>query len=184
MNKQELATRLAVRGGKDDVLAIVAEIGDDPQGAADLYAVFVEGDDRTRFMASWTLDHLVSQQPQLIEPHLDDIAERLPLYTTDTEKRLMMKILSVSPLPMRHLGLMMEYAYDWLVNPQVAVAIRVHAMELLYRISNEEPELKRELILAIQAHLHDGTAGFKSRGKKTLKKLSRETGIYVDPNDL
>jgi hypothetical protein len=47
-------------------------------------------------------------------------------------------------------------------------------MEVLYRISQVEPDLKKELADSIEWRLHEESAGFKSRGRKLLTKLYSE----------
>ena len=53
-------------------------------------------------------------------------------------------------------------------------AIKVHAMQILYNISQKEPGLKPELISAIELAIQEGTTGVKNRGQRMLKKLRKE----------
>jgi hypothetical protein len=68
----------------------------------------------------------------------------------------------------------MNMCFDWLVSAKESVAVKVYAMEILYRISQVEPELKKELADSIEWRISEGTPGFKHRGLKTLKKLYKE----------
>jgi len=47
-------------------------------------------------------------------------------------------------------------------------------MELLYRISQQEPEMKKELADSIEWRMQEEKPGFRSRGKKLLKRLHHE----------
>jgi hypothetical protein len=47
-------------------------------------------------------------------------------------------------------------------------------MEILYRISQVEPDMKKELADSIEWRMNEETAGFRNRGQKLLKKLYME----------
>ena len=79
-----------------------------------------------------------------------------------------------SPLPQKYFGELMNICFDWLISPRESVAVKVYAMEILYRLSEIEPELKKELADSIEWRITEGTPGFKNRGVKTLKKLYKE----------
>ena len=46
-------------------------------------------------------------------------------------------------------------------------------MQVLYNVCQKEPDLANELKIVIEEFLPHGTAGFKSRGGKILKKLNK-----------
>ncbi len=60
-----------------------------------------------------------------------------------------------------------------LLHPPYPPAVKVHCMEILYRLSLKEPELRKELIDCIEFRLNEETPGFKNRGLKILKKLTK-----------
>ena len=50
-------------------------------------------------------------------------------------------------------------------------------MQILFNISEREPELKHELIQLIEHEIeYHSSAGIKSRGSKLLRKLYRQQG--------
>jgi hypothetical protein len=65
-----------------------------------------------------------------------------------------------------------------LLSPKEAVAPKVYCMEILYRISQVEPNLKKELADSIEWRLNEESPGFKNRGLKILKKLYSEIGWH------
>ena len=75
---------------------------------------------------------------------------------------------------MTAIGDLLEHLFPLLEDPQTPIAIRVHAMQILYNISNIEPDLKRELLLVIQVHANTGGPGFANRAGKLIPKLRRE----------
>ncbi|MEL6654047.1 MAG: hypothetical protein AAFQ87_24905, partial [Bacteroidota bacterium] len=70
-------------------------------------------------------------------------------------------------------GELYDLAIEKVGNPQVDVAIRVHCMEIAWNIAKPWAELREELRLVIEGHFEDGSAGFKSRGKKILQRIAK-----------
>ncbi|MCK9422511.1 MAG: hypothetical protein M0Q38_07925 [Bacteroidales bacterium] len=64
--------------------------------------------------------------------------------------------------------------FAWLLSPVEAAVTKVHSMELLYRLSELETDIKQELAESIEWRLNEETLGFKNRGVKLLKKLYKE----------
>jgi hypothetical protein len=79
------------------------------------------------------------------------------------------------PLPDEYyLGKLIVICFDWLLSPMIAVAVKVHCMEILYRISESEPAIKKELADTISWRMEEEKPGFKNRGMKLLSKLLAE----------
>ncbi|MCK5279227.1 MAG: hypothetical protein KAQ62_19445, partial [Cyclobacteriaceae bacterium] len=53
------------------------------------------------------------------------------------------------------------------------VAVKVFAMTVLFNIVQVYPELSEELEISIEEQMPFCSAGFKSRGRKVLKALSK-----------
>ena len=68
---------------------------------------------------------------------------------------------------------MVDICFNFLLSQDEPVAIRVFAMTVLGNIAQKWPELKNELRMAIEENMEFGSAGFKSRGKKELKRLKK-----------
>lgn len=111
----------------------------------------------------------------IIKPRL---AELLPLaFESKIEgvKRSYIKIISeiieVEDVP--DLGYAFGKCFDCMLNHKEAIAIRVYAMEFVYRVSLLEPDLQPEILEVIKKELLDCSAGFKSRGSKIIYKLEK-----------
>jgi hypothetical protein len=140
----------------------------------ELAGIYLRNEEPVSRRAVWVVDTVAEKHPELLDPYLESIAEALPRFEHDGLKRVSLRMLSRSPLPQDHLGELMNICFDWLVSPKESVAVKVYAMEILYRISQAEPELKKELADSIEWRIGEGTPGFKNRGLKTLKKLYKE----------
>jgi hypothetical protein len=124
--------------------------------------------------AVWAVDTVAEKRPELLESYLESIIETLPDFGHDGLKRNSLRMLARSPLPQKYLGDLMNICFDWLISPKESVAVKVYAMEILYRMSNDEPELKKELADSIEWRIAEETPGFKNHGLKLLKKLNKE----------
>ena len=68
-------------------------------------------------------------------------------------------------------------AFEKLAHPTMPIAVKMFAMELLYRTCLKEPDLKHELLLLIDAQFEEGSAGFKSRAKRVRKGLEKVSSV-------
>jgi len=140
----------------------------------ELVSIYLRNEEPVSRRAVWVVDTVAEKLPQLLDRYLESIVEALPRFKHDGLKRGSLRMLARSPFPENHLGKLMNLCFDWLVSPKESIAVKIYAMEILYRISQDEPELKKELADSIEWRITEGTPGFKNRGLKTLKKLYKE----------
>jgi hypothetical protein len=155
---------------------LVAEIiMQQPELFGELFRIFASNKEPVSRRAAWVIDVVSEKHPGLIAPYLDKIVELLPEFSHDGMKRHSLRILARSPLPREHLlGILLNVCFEWLLSPTEAVSAKVYSMDILYRVSLTEPDLKKELADSIEWRINEGTPGFKNRGRKMLKKLLRE----------
>ncbi|MDP1620813.1 MAG: hypothetical protein Q8M08_00595 [Bacteroidales bacterium] len=153
-----------------------------PAFFTELFAIFAGNQEPASRRAVWVVDTVSEKNPQFIAPFLNDIVDMLPSLGHDGLKRHAMRILARSPLPTNNrLARLIKVSFEWLLSPQEAIATKVHCMEALYRISQTEPDLKKELADSIELRLNEETPGFKNRGQKLLKKLYAEINNATEP---
>jgi hypothetical protein len=140
----------------------------------ELVEIFLKDEEPLSRRAAWVVDTVAEKIPYLLDRYLESIVKALPHFNHDGLKRLSLRMLARSPLPQNDLGALMNICFDWLVSPKESVAVKVYAMEILYSISQIEPELKKELADSIEWRIGEEAPGFKNRGLKTLKKLYKE----------
>ena len=145
-----------------------------PELFKELVEIYLENVEPVSRRAVWVIDTVSEKLPHLLEPYLKLIIERLPDFNHDGLKRNSLRMLTRYPIPKDQQGLLLKICFDWLIAPAESVAVKVYAMEILYRLSQEEPDLKKELADSIEWRMQEETAGFRARGVKTLKKLYRE----------
>lgn len=149
-------------------------IGNDPDRFAELIDLFLHDTSRITQRAAWVLSHCADTYPALIEPHVEKLWKNLQKPQNDAVKRNTLRIFQTYRFPKSLQGIAATLCFDYLLDPNEAVAVRAHAMTIAYNIALEEPELLPELALIIEEMLPHGTAGIKSRGNKILKAIRKQ----------
>src|SRR5690606_15667769 len=104
--------------------------------------------------------HVVSlsfdQNPELIHPYISRLIECL--YDNELRsplKRNILRILQFCEIPEKEKGKLYHKVFQLLISPDEDIAIRAFAMTVLYKISQDYPDLKPELKTAIQFVLEE-----------------------------
>ena len=171
---ESLTDLLMVENSRRNTDLIADLVYQKPELFDELMKIYLRNEEPISRRAVWVVDTVAEKHPELLEPYLESIAETLPVFGHDGLKRNSLRMLARSPLPQIHLGELMNTCFDWLLSPKESVAVKVYAMDILYRMSEEEPALKKELADSIEWRLAEGTPGFRAHGMKLLKKLNKE----------
>ena len=124
--------------------------------------------------------------PGLLYPHFDYFFEMLPKAKLDQVVRPLAHICERlclayykrrypevrSKLSEAHKLTMTECSFDWLITDQ-KVACQVRAMTCLYYLGTEFDWIHPELKQILEDNIHKGSAGYKSRAKKTLEQIRK-----------
>lgn len=136
-----------------------------------LYDISIKPNGSKSMRASWVLDMISDLEPNKLTPFIEGICQHLEVLDHDGSKRNFMKILSHSSLPKQELGRLLQTAFEWLSSEHSAIAVRVHCMEVLYRISLIEPDITPELKSILIELNNRGGAALRSRSKRILSRL-------------
>lgn len=121
--------------------------------------------------------HVVSicccQCAGLFDPYASKVIKKLPNLIAAGALRNYLKIFAEVPVKLteREKTSLLNLGLDYLTSGKQPVSIQVYSMDIAYRFSTGFPEIQQELYHIIESRLSDGSAGFKSRGKKILKKI-------------
>ena len=99
--------------------------------------------------AAWIIDHLNEQKKSLVATYLLRIIEAALSSKNSSKLRHFLKIISQHPIPPGYAGLLFDRTLTIFTTPQYPVAVRVHAMQILYEIALTENELIPELVQTI-----------------------------------
>lgn len=150
----------------------IQEIGNNPEHLPVLMDLALYSNAPKSWRAAWMADKIHDQFPYLIIPWLDQMIQTLKNELQTGKKRHFLKLISLNNLHKKHYLFLMDYCLDAFTSGKEPVAVRVHAMQILFNLSETEPGFKPELLAIIQheMELHP-SAGISSRGKKLAKKL-------------
>ncbi len=125
--------------------------------------------------ALYIVDKLYDRHPERIEPYLPEMIAQVKIEKHHGRKRHLLKLISQNSLSSEQAGFLVDYCLDVFTSSGEPVANRVHAMQILFNISEDEPDLKPELLEIIQQEIeHHPTPGIRSRGNKLAKKLFQQ----------
>ncbi len=136
--------------------------------------------------AAWVVEFIYREQLAYLYPHLNYFFENLPGATKDQIVRPMAhlcELLSrayykkkdpqlIDLLSETHKIKMTECSFDWLIGDQ-KVACKVRAMTALYLLGTEFDWIHPELEQIIRQNIHNGSAGYKARGRHILENISK-----------
>ena len=140
----------------------------------DLFSIMLRDEKIVSWKAAWVAGIVSEKQPDLLDPYVETMVAKLGTFKHDGMKREALRMLIRAPLPKEQLGHIISLCFAWITSGKEAVAIKRFSMELLYRISQQEPDLKKELADSIEWRMPEETPGFRSYGKKLIKQLYRE----------
>ena len=170
MQFKELFANETSRANTDYVKDIIYQ---KPELYQELFELVLENEEPYSRRAIWVFDSCDEEIPGVAIPFLPRLIDNLEKFEHDGLKRHSLRILSRHVIPEKQTVVVLNFCFKMLTLFEAA-AIKVHAMQILYEISQKEPDLKPELISAIEMAIQEGTAGVKNRGDKMLKKLRKE----------
>jgi len=128
-------------------------------------------DHRLAWRSWWIIDNASEECPELLADKLPQIIGLLISTQDGSLKRHFTRILSRYTIPEDYLVILVNKCFD-LMHPSEPAAVRVFAMQILYNITLQLPDIKGELISVIQTLREEGgSAGFINRSEKLLRKM-------------
>jgi len=154
---------------------------DNPETFEELLTYCFGADKELATKATWALEFIARKKLAVLYPYLDFFFTNLPKAEGHGAMRsaaLICELLCIEHFKKRskilgnaftekHKEIMTECAFDWMLTNQ-KVACQARAMTSLYFLGTEQDWIHPELAQIIQQNLHQGSAGYKSRGQATL----------------
>ncbi|MEZ4886078.1 MAG: hypothetical protein R3E32_15190 [Chitinophagales bacterium] len=168
----DIRTTLLQKHSKANTMQIVDFIGDDQTRFDELMELLLNGEPLVVQRAAWAVGHCGVTYPRLIHKHFQSMIDKLKQPNIhDAVKRNTVRVWQFVEIPEEFMGSIASICFDYLADVKQAVAIKIFSMTVLLNITQKVPELKNELRLLIEEQMPYGSAGFRSRGRKTLKQL-------------
>jgi len=125
--------------------------------------------------AIWIMDYVLEAQPNLLsKTYLVKLIDNLNNYSHEALIRHSLRIIARYKIPESHSAKLLNTCFDYLLEPKTSIASKAWSMDILYEFSEEEPDLKQELITAIEMNLEHASAGIKNKAVKMIKKLKKQ----------
>jgi hypothetical protein len=158
---------------KAHVAFLAKKIGPNQEDFDALIALFLGDECRVVHRAAWVISHCADEHPWLIKKHIEVLLLNLQKPVGDPVKRNTLRVLRYVDIPEDLMGIAADICFEFLLSGKEPVAVKIHAMTILHSIVKKYPELKEELKVAIEDQMPFGSAGFKNRGAKVLKAISK-----------
>lgn len=149
--------------------AVVAK----PERMDELMDLFFDKDLRTCQRAAWPVGLLADKNPKLLEPYIKRMLDNLDSPHHDAVIRNTFRTFQETDFPAELEGIAFDKAFDFFLEINNAIAIRVFAMTVCGNIAMKYPELGQELIPVIEEGMPHGSAAYRSRGNSIIKKLRK-----------
>ena len=116
----------------------------------------------------------------LVSPYISQIVNSLDNIKKEIVQATFLQIFLNIEFPNNEddIGLLADFCFRNVQKITNVASNKLLSMEILYKISNIEPELKPELISIIEDQMPKSLTSFRTRGRKILKKLFKETGQH------
>jgi len=139
-----------------------------------LFYLIFSVDHRLAWRCCWIIDSASEDFPELLTDKLTEIIAALLTTSDGSLKRHFTRILCRYSIPENSLAGLVNRCFE-LLAPSEPVSVRVYAMQLLFNITLQLPDLRGELISVIE-NLRElgGSAGFMNRSEKLLRKLHHQ----------
>ena len=156
----------------ENISVIIRHISEYPEHLDLLVKIAFDDGPAENWRAAWMIDKIHDQYPELILPYIPAMTLFLLKTKNSGKKRHLLKLISLNTIQEENTALLLNYGIEVFTNAAEPIAVRVHAMQMLFNIAQKEPDFSGELIELIEHEIeYHGSAGLASRGKKLLKKL-------------
>lgn len=162
----------------DNLLLTIHFISDHPEYVDILMNIAMDDSLKDSWRACWLVNKIQEKHSGLFEAYVDRIIYFLLKTNDSSKKREFLRLICLYPIPEAKAGLMLDFCINQFTSASEPVAVRVHAMQILFNISETEPELKYELVQLIEHEMeYHSSAGIKSRGGKLVMKLNKQIAL-------
>jgi hypothetical protein len=172
MTKQELQ---GIIQSWENMPLVITHSWEHPETMDLLLSIAFDDSQAINWRAMYLFELIHNQYPELVVPYLPAMSDFLFTTKNASKKRHLLKLISLHDLPEENMAFLLNFCIEEFTNATQPVAVRVHAMQILFNIAQKEPEFANELIDLIENEIeYHGSAGISSRGLKLLKKLKSQ----------
>ncbi len=173
-SKQQALKQLLVKGmGARDAQAIAEQAANDAATYTALTQLITDPNATTRMKSSWALAKATELKPERGTKHIDAWMQQMTTEPTQGVVRELFKALAACTMPAEHEGKFIDICFSMLTTSSTDLAVKHHAKIALMHYVKTYPELKTEMVSALQTVLEAHTPAWKVQVIKTLAKLDK-----------
>jgi hypothetical protein len=119
------------------------------------------------------------KHPEEIYPFLDEVVEKIMKTRIDGVRRNFLKVIAefIDPEKINEPGILLNTCFDWLLDPRIKPATRIHSMTVIYKLCRNEPDILRELATTIEMAMEEGEISIKTCGRKMLARIGQQSAV-------
>lgn len=145
-----------------------------PELVSELWEIYLAVEEPVSRRAAWIIDTASENKPEWVEPFLPQLIAILPEFNHDGLKRHALRMIARMPFPAGTEGELLTISFEWLATTTESVAVKMYCIQILYRLSANEPDILQELYDTIEFQMADGTPGFRSIGNKIMQQIDKD----------
>jgi hypothetical protein len=169
----DIRNMLLAGHSKRQTLKIAAYAASHSKRFAKLMGLFLGNDYKVTQRAGWALTWAVHSEPRLLKPWTGKLVKGLGREGLHPAvKRNTLRVLCEVSIPKKYQGLVFTRCLGYMSSGSEPIAVRVFAMSVLGNICRQEPELKREVVMAIEGIMPYSSPAIRSRARKILEELA------------
>jgi hypothetical protein len=151
---------------------IIKYIGKDETRFADLMKLFFKGEYRLTQHAAWPVSYCIRQFPDLAKPYFKKFIDQLSdSKAHPASRRNIVRLLQFVEIPKRLHGKLMDLCFQFISNPEEAIAVKAFSLSILSKLAEIYPEILSEIKSVLETRWEFETPAFRSRAKKILKQV-------------
>ena len=185
LTAQQIIKQISATIGKAKVVELTKIICEQNFALRDLIDLTFHPDKNIAFRASWILENVLLDDMENYVTDINYLTKRFVDVNYPSCQRhygnIIMRITSpkAPQIVKDHiknidLNPVIEHLFEWLIDPEVKIAVKSCAAEALFNMIHQYVWIKEELAEQLQYLMRDGTAAIQSRGKKLLKALNNK----------
>lgn len=128
--------------------------------------------DPLKWRSAWIFEEACLMDCALLQKYTIPVCQLFPTLKHVPLRRMIGHLISEMKIPEKYDSAILDVALTWLQDPKMPAAVRVHCMTIVYNLSKKYPELQQELKEILHFGYDTGSAGFRNRAGKILKKIS------------
>jgi len=163
--------QLLAEASRTNIDFIVATINGEEERFEEVFPFIYDSNGYVANRAGWVVEKCAAKYPYLVKPHINEIIDFLPQISFGGLRRLMLKVLTLLPIPETRLGEVIDVCLTWLESPREKVAIKVYSMQILTDFCRREQKMIPELLSIIENHYERNSFAFQSRADKVFEEF-------------